>query len=598
MTTLGPSTVSPGRQQAFSAPVPEGRVTLAAGWAACRRTFVTIGLLSALVNLLALTGPFFMLEVYDRALPSRSIPTLVGLGLIAGGMYLFFGLLDVLRMRLLTRTGMLLDGALGAGAYDLLWRAPLRDGGQVDPKQPLHDLDRVRSFLSGMGPTAIFDLPWLPIYVGLCFVFHPLIGTAALASALVLIAVTILAEILARGPVSESGVFAAARTRLTDAAVRNAEVMQAMNIAPRLRARFTAVNDDLLGRHCRSSDVANGFGALSKVLRLIVQSAVLGLGAYLVIRQEATAGIMIASSILCARALAPVELALAHWRGFLLARQSWARLDQAFRNAGAEPPTTNLPEPTRSLSVDALGVVPPGARRPVLQGVGFRLAAGSGLGIIGPSASGKSSLARALVGAWTPAHGRVALDGASLNQWPAEQLGRAIGYLPQDVELFGGTIGENISRFAPDADPAAIVAAARAAEAHEMIVGRLQGYDAPIGEAGLTLSAGQRQRIGLARALYGNPFLVVLDEPNSNLDADGEDALTRAIMTVRLRGGIVVIVAHRPSALRAVDLVLMLEDGRVRAFGPKDDVLPRYLHRRDGRDNVTPHRPILQRPGA
>ncbi|MBK5958804.1 type I secretion system permease/ATPase [Rhodoplanes elegans] len=592
-----PRRAGPGRAPALRVEPPSA---LGHSLRACSRTFLTVCILSGIVNLLALTGPFFMLEVYDRVLPGRSLPTLAGLALIAGLLYSFFGLLDVLRMRLLTRIGMSLDQSVRAATFDLLWRVPLSRGRPEVPQQPLRDLNQVRGFLSGVGPTAIFDLPWLPLYVGLCFVFHPLIGAAALVSALTLIGVMILTEALVRRPVSDAGAIAAARNRLTEAAVRNAEVMQAMAIAPRLRSLFSASSADLLAAQRRSSDIGNGMSALSKVLRLVVQSAVLGVGAVLVVRQEATAGIMIASSILCARALAPVELALANWRSFLAARQSWRRLDAALRQMTATPASTMLPEPSRTLSVESLTVVPPGAQRPVLHGASFRVSAGSALGVIGPSASGKSSLARALVGSWAPAAGRVALDGAALPQWPCEQLGRVIGYLPQDVELFSGTIGENVSRFDPDADPAAIVAACRAAGAHDMIVSRLGGYDSDIGDFGVTLSAGQRQRIGLARALYGDPFLVVLDEPNSNLDSDGEEALTHAIMAVRSRGGIVVVVAHRPSALRAVDLVLMLADGRIQSFGPKDTILPRYL-RRNGSTEVAPTAsgpPLQKRSGT
>jgi ATP-binding cassette subfamily C protein len=310
---------------------------------------------------------------------------------------------------------------------------------------------------------------------------------------------------------------------------------------------------------------------------MALQSAVLATGAWLVIQQQSTPGIMIAGSILAARALAPVELAIAHWKGFVAARQSWARLRTLLARIPDEDEKTRLPAPTISLSVQALSATPPGVQRYVLENASFTLRAGQALGVIGPSGSGKSSLARLLVGVWTPAKGRVCLDGASLDQWLPEDLGRHTGYLPQDVELFGGTVAENIARFEPGASSERVIAAARAAGVHDLVLTMAQGYDTPIGEGGAVLSAGQRQRIALARALYGDPFLVVLDEPNSNLDAEGEAALTSAILGVRARGGIVVVVAHRPSALAGVDMVLAMANGRVESFGPKDEVLAKVL---------------------
>lgn len=555
------------------------RSILAQALAACGKVFVAIAIMSGVINVLALTGPFFMLEVYDRVLPSRSLPTLVGLAVIAVVLYVFYGLLDLFRTRILVRTGALLDQKIGPAAYGLLWRSPLRIGGTTDPRQALRDLDQVRSFLSGMGPTAVFDLPWMPLYIGICFAFHPLLGIAATISALILIMVTLLTEVFARRPVAMIVEHASRRAALAEAAVRNAEVMQAMGMAPQMQAAYAASNNRLLGTQLRAADIGNGFGVLSKVLRLALQSGILGIGAWLVLRQEATAGIIIAGSILTARALAPVELALLHWRSFLAARQSWRRLDEALRRFPAESPPMSLPAPTSSLSVEAVTVVPPGSRHPAISGVTFRLKAGNGLGIVGPSGSGKSSLLRALVGAWVPAAGRVTLDAAALDQWPPAQLGRTIGYLPQDVELFAGSVADNISRFDPSADSSEIVAAAQAADAHKLIVGQLQGYDAQIGEGGAFLSAGQRQRIGLARALYGNPFLIVLDEPNSNLDAEGEEALTRAILAARQRGAIIVLAAHRPSTLMTVDLVMVVTGGHVQAFGPRDQVLSKMVRR-------------------
>jgi PrtD family type I secretion system ABC transporter len=350
-----------------------------------------------------------------------------------------------------------------------------------------------------------------------------------------------------------------------------------MGMSSRLGARWQEVNREYMARQLAVSDVGGGFGALAKVLRLMLQSAMLGIGAYLVIHQQAIAGIIIAGSIISARALAPVDLAIAHWKGFVAARQSWQRLTKLLELLPAQDPPMALPSPKRMLTVQGVAIVPPGGQRALVQEVSFAIEAGHGLGIIGPSGSGKSTLARSLVGAWRPAAGRVRLDGADLQQWAPDKLGLHIGYLPQDIELFAGTVAENIARFEPDADPEAVIAAARAAGVHDLIVTLREGYETQIGEHGTALSAGQRQRIALARALYRDPFLVVLDEPNSNLDAEGETALTQAILGVRKRKGIVIVVAHRPSALAGVDYVLAMSQGRAQAFGPKDEILAKVL---------------------
>jgi ATP-binding cassette subfamily C protein len=413
----------------------------------------------------------------------------------------------------------------------------------------------------------------MPVYLGICFIFHVWIGVAALVGALILVALTISTELRTRGPMKEAIGFASQRNVLAEAARRNAEVLQAMGMATRSAGRWGEANAKYMNAQRRASDVAGGLGAISKVLRMLLQSAVLGIGAYLVIQQEATAGIIIASSILTSRALAPVELAIANWKGFVAARHGWRRLSELLHKLPREDESMALPQPRAQLSVENIAVNPPGEQKVILVDIAFALKAGQGLGIIGPTASGKSSLARALVGVWHPARGKVRLDGAALEQWSAEELGRHIGYLPQDVELFAGTIAENIARFEPDANPDAIIAAAKAANVHELILRLPDGYETEIGENGQALSAGQRQRLALARALYKDPFLVVLDEPNSNLDAEGETALTQAILGIRARGGIAVVVAHRPSALAGVDIVLVMGNGRAQSFGPKDEVM-------------------------
>ena len=545
---------------------------------ACRGAFLGVGLMSCMINILYLTGSFFMLEVYDRVLPSRSVPTLVGLIVLAGGLYVAQGVLDLLRGRILVRIGSTLDEALSPRVFQTVVRLPLMAGGK-EGLQPLRDLDNVRGFLSGMGPSALFDLPWLPLYLAICFAFHVMIGVTALVGAIILVALTILTEILTRTPVQEANGFAARRSNIASATQRNAEVVVAMGMAGRLTQRWNDANQSYLAGNQRSSDVAGGLGAIAKVLRMMLQSAVLGVGAYLVINQEATAGIIIAGSILSARALAPVDLAITHWKGFVTARQSWHRLNGLLQVLPPRAAPTQLQDPRNRLSIEGVSIAPPGEPRITVSDISFALQAGNGLGIIGPSGSGKSSLLRALVGVWKPVRGHVRLDAAALDQWATDDLGRHIGYLPQDVELFAGTVADNICRFDAAAKDRDIIAAARLAGVHEMIVGMRHGYDTEIGDHGHVLSAGQAQRIALARALYGDPFLIVLDEPNSNLDTEGDEALTRAVRAARERGAIVIVVAHRPIGIEGVDMLLVLKDGRMQAFGPKDTVLGQVLQR-------------------
>ena len=540
---------------------------------ASRAALVGVGLVSALINVLYLTGSFFMLEVYDRVLPSQSVPTLVGLALLAALLYAFQGFFDFIRSRVLVRIGSALDERLAATAFDALVRLPLLAGPRAEAVQPLRSIDQIRAFLSGMGPSALFDLPWMPFYLFICFVFHPLIGWTATVGAMLLLAVAVLAEVTARRASRLAQEWAARRQTLAEAGRRNAEVVGSMGLAKQLQGVWSTTNDQFVAYGQRVADIAGGLGALSKVLRMIIQSAVLGVGAYLVINQEATGGLIIAASILASRALAPVELVVGNWQGFLAARQAWRILKDAFTLLPKDEDRLELAAPKRSLTVENLTVVPPGGSRLVVSDAKFVLAAGDGLGIVGPSASGKSSLARTIVGIWRAARGTIRLDGAALDQWSRDQLGEHIGYLPQTVELFAGTVGQNIARFAPYVDAAAVVEAATAAGVHEMILRLPNGYETEIGEDGGALSAGQRQRIALARALFGAPFLVVLDEPNSNLDLEGEEALTQALIGVRNRGGIVILVAHRPSALAAVNLVLIMNEGRVQAFGPRDEIL-------------------------
>ena len=554
---------------------------------ACRNAFIGVGTMSCMINLLYLTGSLFMLEVYDRVLPSRSVPTLVGLAILAGGLYAAQGVLDLIRVRILGRIGTSLDEALNARVFDSIVRLPLMVGGRNEGLQPLRDLDNIRSFLSGMGPGAFFDLPWLPFYLAICFAFHVMIGLTALVGAIILVTLTIITEFMSRGPARDAMGLAARRNDLAATSRRNAEVLVAMGMSGRLTARWSQANQKYLSGNQRAADVAGGLGAIAKVLRMTLQSAVLAVGAYLVIHQEATAGIIIAGSILSARALAPVDLAIAHWKGFVAARQSWHRLNKLLETLPARPVQTLLQNPSSRLSVEGVAIVPPGDQRVIVQDVTFALAAGNGLGIIGPSGSGKSSLVRALVGVWQPVRGKVRLDGAALDQWSSDVLGRHVGYLPQDVELFAGSVAQNICRFDSEASADSIIAAAKEAGVHEMIIKMRDGYDTQIGEQGASLSAGQAQRVALARALFGDPFLIVLDEPNSNLDTEGDEALTRAVRAARERGAIVVVVAHRPIGIEAVDQLMVLKDGRMQAFGPKETVLGQVLQQR-----VAPPTPI------
>jgi ATP-binding cassette, subfamily C, type I secretion system permease/ATPase len=540
----------------------------------CRHAFIGIAGFSILINILMLTGPLFMLQVYDRVIPSHSLPTLVGFAILAAGLFAFQGILDTIRGRVLLRIGSSVDADLSRRVYDVVVGLPLKAHGDAHRGlQPMRDLDQIRSYLGSPGPGALFDLPWIPVYVGVCFLFHWLIGLAALAGALILITLTIIAELVSRGPARATVGFAAVRNALLDAHRRNAEVLHVMGMGPQLAARFHAVNSDYLESQRSAADRSSMLSSLSRVTRMVLQSMVLGLGAYLVIVGEATAGIMIASSILLSRALAPVELAIAHWKNFVASRQAHARLSDLMRKMPEDKDPLSLPKPEQVLAVEGVSAAPPGTQRVVLRDVRFELKGGDGLGIIGPSASGKSSLARLIVGAWLPIRGKIRLDGAALDQWSPVALGQHVGYLPQTVELFDGTVAENIARFEPEPDPGVVIAAARAAGVHDLIVNLPEGYETRIGEAGANLSAGQRQRVALARALYHDPFLIVLDEPNSNLDREGEQALTTAILGVRDRGGIAVVIAHRPSALGAVDQVLVLSQGQQQAFGPRDEVL-------------------------
>ncbi|MBE7197894.1 MAG: type I secretion system permease/ATPase, partial [Parafilimonas terrae] len=497
-------------------------------WSAVRagRTcLITVMIISGLINLLMLTAPIFMLQVYDRVLPSRSIATLVGLAGITLMLLVIQSIFEIFRARILARFGRLVDERLGPRIF----RALLARGAEMprgdDGPQALRDLDTVRGFVSSMAVSAFFDLPWVPLYVAVCFLFHPWLGAAVAGGALFLCVLTVLTDWASSASTQEAVRTAGERRSFTDMAHRTAPLLSALGMRSRMAELWQVRARRNLDVAAYGNDLAIGFGTTARLLRTVLQSSILGLGAFLVVREEATAGVMLAATILSARALAPVDLAIANWKSFSGARQAWGRL-VAFLPRREPAALTPLPAPRESVRVTALSIAAPGTDTLVLHDVNVALAPGSALGVIGASGSGKSTFARALVGLARPSRGVIRLDGASIDQWDPDALGRAVGYLPQDIEMFDGTIAENITRFDPEPNPEALLAAAQAAGVHEVVLRLPGGYDARVGSGGLGLSGGQRQRIALARALYGDPFLVVLDEPNSNLDVDGDRALS------------------------------------------------------------------------
>ncbi|HZP76250.1 MAG TPA: type I secretion system permease/ATPase [Pseudolabrys sp.] len=561
---------------------PLGKTTppeLGAALAECRQAFWTVALFSAAVNVLMLAGPLYMLQIYDRVLSSRSAPTLVALSLALVLAYTFQAAFDLIRTRLVNRTGALIDRRLGASVHAAIIQIAIASRNSGEAQQPIRDLDQIRGFLTSTGPVAIVDMPWVPIFLALCFLIHPWLGVAALGGALLLFIFTVLTERASRVPSHDLTLQTSVRAAVAEADRRNSETVVAMGMDRALNARWVGLNNRYLAAVGRAADVVSLYGSISKAVRLLLQSSMLGIGAYLVIRQELTSGSMIAASIMMGRALAPIEVAIANWRGFVAARQSVRRLSETLTRLPRAQVGTALPKPTHRLQVDNIAVAPPGAQSLVLKQIQFELAAGEALGLIGPSGAGKTSLVRALVGIWPPMQGSVRIDGATHAQWGREALGRHIGFVSQGVELFDGTIAENIARMAESVDSEHVLAASRAAGAHDLILHLSKGYDTHIGEGGAVLSAGQRQRVALARALYGDPFMLVLDEPSSNLDNEGEIALQNAIRGAKERGALVILVAHRPSLLAACDKVLLLINGTQQAFGARDDVLRKVVPR-------------------
>lgn len=535
-----------------------------------RGTFLYVGLFSFIINALMLVPSIYMLQVYDRVLASRNTETLLMLTIVMLGLYLLMAGLELARSQVLVRLGSKLDAMLNARVFTAAFENNLRNSGG-NAGQALHDLSNVRQFLTGNGIFAFFDAPWAPIYLLVIFLLHPLLGFISLAAMVALFVLALLTEKVTKEPLSQANKESIAANNFVATNLRNAEVIEAMGMLGGIRQRWYRRHQNTLFLQAQASDRAGAVSSVTKFVSVSVQSLILGAGALLAIDGTITPGAMIAGSILMGRAMAPVQQAVAVWKQFLSMRSSYGRLEDLLRTFPARPETMSLPKPAGRVSVSNLVAVPPGSNVTVLRGVNLEIEAGTVVGVIGPSASGKSSLARLLVGVWRPAGGSVRLDGAEVSAWNKAELGPSIGYLPQDVELFEGTIGENIARFG-EVNSELVIEAARMAGVHEMILHLPQGYDTVIGVAG-GLSGGQRQRLGLARALYGEPSLIVLDEPNSNLDEVGEAALVKAINELKSKGATVILITHRTSIIGVVDKVLVMQAGTSAAFGPRDEVL-------------------------
>jgi PrtD family type I secretion system ABC transporter len=548
------------------------RTELAEAFSACRVTLGVLLLFSLGMNIMQLAAPLYMLQVFDRVMTTGRVETLVLLTIITAAALLVYGLLDAFRGAILLRTGAWLNDRLSPILLSGSVRARLRGDGAG--AQPLRDLVQVQSFIASPGLSVFFDLPWTPVFLLLTWMLHPSLGLLAVGSAVVLLGLGIANDLITRGPTSAANAAHITSMQHAEATIRNAEVVQAMGMLPALAARWNRGHSTALDAARQAGERGGMLLGLTKALRIFVQSATLGLGAYLVLQGELTGGGMIAASILLARALAPVEVAMGTSRQFGLARLAWKRLQARAQAIPPEPVRTRLPSPAGFITFDRVSYTPPGAREPVLQGVSFRAQPGEAVAVIGPSASGKSTLCRLLVGIAEPSSGDVRLDGSEIHHWNTEDFGRNIGYLPQDVELFAGTVRDNIGRMG-EVEDEAVVEAAMLAHAHDMIQRLPQGYDTSIGDGGARLSGGQRQRIGLARAVYRCPRLIILDEPNANLDQHGEMALAAAIAELKQRGSTVLIVGHRPSTMAQADRILLLKDGRVELFAPREEALKR-----------------------
>ncbi|MGK7651272.1 type I secretion system permease/ATPase [Roseovarius sp. B08] len=558
--------------QLSKARLDAGREELRAARRESRGLYWFVGIFSFFVNLLMLTGPLYMLQVYDRVLGSRSVETLIALSVLVVFLYGMMGLLDYARGRIMGRVAARFQARLDRRVFDAVIRkAALAPDEHTETG--LRDLEAVQRLMSSPVLMAIFDLPWTPVFLAGIWLFHPWLGALALIGGGIIILITVVNQWVTRQPAMKSARATGAAEMLSNQIRNESEMVQAMGMRDQAFSRWQKARDVSLKSQITSSDLVGTFTTTTRTFRLFLQSAMLGLGAYLVLQNELTPGAMIAGSILMGRALAPVELAVGQWALVQRAVQGWHSLAELLALVPPEQPRTPLPKPKALLQVQQVTVVPPGDQQAALKTISFTVQPGQAVGVIGPSGAGKSTLARALTGLWRPAGGRIRLDGASLDQFDPRVLGEHIGYLPQRVQLFEGTIAENISRLAEQPDAAKIVEAAKKADAHDMILKLPDGYDTRVTAGGGRLSGGQMQRIGLARAMYGDPVLVVLDEPNSNLDNEGSEAVNHAIREFKADGKSVLIMAHRPAAIRECDQLLMLENGMVRAFGPKDEVL-------------------------
>ena len=552
--------------------------------AACRRVLIAVALFSACVNLLMLTVPMYMLQVYDRVLTTGNVDTLLALSAMVVVALATFGLLDAVRIRILARAGAWLDRELGSPVLAGAVAEARRSGGGVSA-QGLRDLSTLRGYLGGAGIMPLFDAPWSPVFLAVVFAIHPLLGTIGLLGALVLFGFAVANDRATRRKLMEANEASVRALNAADAAIRNADAITAMGMLPALAQRWRRTTDHGLDLQTAANDASGGIGAAAKFFRLCLQASMLGVGGYLVIGNQMSAGSIVASAIILARGLAPVEQLISAWRSFVGARSAYDRLAGLLDRAPADAERTVLPRPAGRVEFDKVTYVPPGQRLPIVRPTTFRLEAGDVLGVVGPSGAGKTTLVRLLVGSLQPSAGHVRLDGADVAVWPDADRGRHVGYLPQTVELFAGTVRDNVARLGAASDDE-VLAAARLAGAHETILGLPEGYDTPIGDGGVPISGGQRQRVALARALFGDPALVVLDEPNAHLDGDGEMALAATVRRLRERGVTVVLIAQRAGAMALVDKVLVIRQGAMEAFGPRDEILPRLR-----RANLTAVRP-------
>jgi len=555
----------------------KGLKELRAARAESRSLFLFVGIFSFFVNLLMLTGPLFMLQVYDRVLGSRSNETLLALFLLMAFLFLMMGILDFVRGRVLARIGARFQNRLDGRVFAAVVRKASLSNSPGVSSVALRDLESVQRLLASPVFAALFDIPWTPVFLFGITLFHPWLGALAVGGGAILIGITILNQMRTSVPVTESNNAVVQAEHIASQIRSEAELIRALGMRSAAFHRWNKAREVALSQGLLSSDRSGTFSTTSKTFRLFLQSAMLGLGAYLVLTAGLTPGAMIAASILMGRALAPLDLAIGQWPSIQRAMKGWNNLAELLGEIPEEPPRTDLPRPAARLSMEQASVVPPGDQIPVLRSVTFEVRPGQALGVIGPSGSGKSTLARAITGIWRPVAGKVRLDGASLDNYDPDVLGSYIGYLPQRVQLFDGTIAENIARLSPNADPEKIVEAARKAAAHEMILKLPEGYDTRVSAGGGRLSGGQMQRIGLARAMYGDPVILVLDEPNSNLDNEGSTALNTAIKQIKADGRSVLIMAHRPAAIEQCDILLVLDGGTRRAFGPRDEVLKEVL---------------------